>query len=71
MIAETQALLGMFGLPYVVAPMEAEAQCAAMELDGLTKGWVESATVSSPVLLSSQVVDTTWVMTRLKVYIAQ
>eukprot|EP00041_Stephanoeca_diplocostata_P035863 m.1280773 g.1280773 ORF g.1280773 m.1280773 type:complete len:215 (-) comp24769_c0_seq23:414-1058(-) len=38
MIAETQAMLGMFGLPYVVAPMEAEAQCAAMELDGLTKG---------------------------------
>eukprot|EP00038_Savillea_parva_P020752 m.32361 g.32361 ORF g.32361 m.32361 type:complete len:1041 (-) comp4884_c0_seq1:1134-4256(-) len=40
MMAETQALLRMFGLPYMVAPMEAEAQCAALEIDGVTEGTI-------------------------------
>lgn len=32
MFAECQELLQMFGLPYIIAPMEAEAQCAYMEM---------------------------------------
>ncbi|KAI3963309.1 hypothetical protein MKW98_022731 [Papaver atlanticum] len=40
MFAECQELLQMFGLPYVIAPMEAEAQCAHMELSGLVDGVV-------------------------------
>ncbi|KAL7256831.1 hypothetical protein ACSBR1_010716 [Camellia fascicularis] len=31
-------LLQMFGLPYIIAPMEAEAQCAYMELENLVDG---------------------------------
>lgn len=30
----------MFGLPYIIAPMEAEAQCAYMELENLVDGVV-------------------------------
>ncbi|KAJ8424494.1 hypothetical protein Cgig2_006917 [Carnegiea gigantea] len=33
-------LLQMFGLPYIIAPMEAEAQCAYMELANLVDGVV-------------------------------
>ncbi|CAI0455650.1 unnamed protein product [Linum tenue] len=40
MFAECQELLQMFGIPYIIAPMEAEAQCAYMELAGLVDGVV-------------------------------
>ncbi|XAR51839.1 Exodeoxyribonuclease I [Bertholletia excelsa] len=40
MFAECQELLQMFGLPYIIAPMEAEAQCAYMELAKLVDGVV-------------------------------
>lgn len=30
----------MFGLPYIIAPMEAEAQCAYMEINNLVDGVV-------------------------------
>lgn len=30
----------MFGLPYIIAPMEAEAQCAYMEMTNLVDGVV-------------------------------
>ncbi|KAL8159752.1 hypothetical protein V2J09_001289 [Rumex salicifolius] len=40
MFVECQELLQMFGLPYIIAPMEAEAQCAYMELEGLVEGVV-------------------------------
>ncbi|XP_050225185.1 DNA repair protein UVH3 isoform X3 [Mercurialis annua] len=48
MFAECQELLQMFGLPYIIAPMEAEAQCAYMELVNLVDGVV---TDDSDVLL--------------------
>ncbi|KAL2523446.1 DNA repair protein UVH3 [Forsythia ovata] len=48
MFAECQELLQMFGLPYIIAPMEAEAQCAYMELANLVDGVV---TDDSDVLL--------------------
>nr|XP_043632130.1 DNA repair protein UVH3 [Erigeron canadensis] len=48
MFAECQELLQMFGLPYIIAPMEAEAQCAFMELENLVDGVV---TDDSDVLL--------------------
>ncbi|KAM0022626.1 putative exodeoxyribonuclease I [Helianthus debilis subsp. tardiflorus] len=48
MFAECQELLQMFGLPYIIAPMEAEAQCAFMELEKLVDGVV---TDDSDVLL--------------------
>jgi 5'-3' exonuclease len=35
-----QELLQMFGLPYIIAPMEAEAQCAYMEMSNLVDGVV-------------------------------
>ncbi|KAG7981918.1 hypothetical protein I3843_04G023000 [Carya illinoinensis] len=40
MFSECQELLQMFGLPYIIAPMEAEAQCAYMELANLVDGVV-------------------------------
>lgn len=40
MFVECQELLQMFGLPYIIAPMEAEAQCAYLELANLVDGVV-------------------------------
>ncbi|XP_078178846.1 5'-3' exonuclease family protein isoform X2 [Carex rostrata] len=40
MFAECQELLQMFGLPYIIAPTEAEAQCAFMEMNNLVDGVV-------------------------------
>ena len=38
MYAECQQLIQMFGLPWLVAPGEAEAQCAQLDQAGLTQG---------------------------------
>lgn len=40
MLAEVQLMLRLFGIPYLVAPMEAEAQCAQLELAGMTNGTI-------------------------------
>lgn len=37
---EAQELLRLFGIPYIVAPMEAEAQCALLEQIHLTDGTI-------------------------------
>ncbi|KAL2320099.1 hypothetical protein Fmac_029068 [Flemingia macrophylla] len=48
LFTECQELLQMFGLPYIIAPMEAEAQCAYLEHEKLVDGVV---TDDSDVLL--------------------
>ncbi len=40
MYGECRALLAMFGLPFLVAPEEAEAQCAWLDAAGLVDGVV-------------------------------
>ncbi|XP_045766289.1 DNA excision repair protein ERCC-5 isoform X2 [Maniola jurtina] len=40
MTTEAQELLRIFGIPYIVAPMEAEAQCAFLENAKLTDGTI-------------------------------
>lgn len=35
-----QELLQLFGIPYLIAPMEAEAQCAYLDLTGQTHGTI-------------------------------
>ncbi|XP_063609124.1 DNA excision repair protein ERCC-5-like [Penaeus indicus] len=40
MYGEAQELLQLFGIPYLVAPMEAEAQCAFLNVQKLTSGTI-------------------------------
>ncbi|KAE8625854.1 hypothetical protein XENTR_v10006415 [Xenopus tropicalis] len=40
MCLESQELLRLFGIPYIVAPMEAEAQCAILDLTDQTSGTI-------------------------------
>ncbi|XP_062384517.1 DNA excision repair protein ERCC-5 [Sardina pilchardus] len=40
MCQESQELLRLFGIPFLVAPMEAEAQCAALDRADLTHGTI-------------------------------
>uniref|UniRef100_A0A6G1RXK9 ERCC excision repair 5, endonuclease n=1 Tax=Hypotaenidia okinawae TaxID=2861861 RepID=A0A6G1RXK9_9GRUI len=40
MFLESQELLRLFGVPYVEAPMEAEAQCAVLDLTDQTSGTI-------------------------------
>ena len=40
MYEDCQELLQLFGLPYIIAPSEAEAQCAWLDAEGLVDGVV-------------------------------
>ena len=40
MYGECQELLQLFGLPYIIAAQEAEAQCAWLDMEGLVDGTV-------------------------------
>ena len=40
MLCPCQELLRLFGVPYVVSPMEAEAQCAFLDMTDQTQGTV-------------------------------
>eukprot|EP00062_Callorhinchus_milii_P007257 gi/632949190/ref/XP_007890007.1/ PREDICTED: DNA repair protein complementing XP-G cells [Callorhinchus milii] len=40
MYLESQELLRLFGVPYIVAPMEAEAQCAFLDMTDQTNGTI-------------------------------
>ena len=40
MYAECQELLQIFGIPWIVSPGEAEAQCAFLDMNGLTHGTI-------------------------------
>ncbi|XP_063806834.1 DNA excision repair protein ERCC-5 [Pseudophryne corroboree] len=40
MCLESQELLRLFGIPFIVAPMEAEAQCAVLDLTDQTSGTI-------------------------------
>ncbi len=40
MYGECMELLQLFGLPYIIAPMEAEAQCAWLDYNNLVDGVV-------------------------------
>jgi DNA excision repair protein ERCC-5 len=40
MVQDIQELLKMFGIPYIVSPMEAEAQCATLETLALVDGTI-------------------------------
>nr|XP_015219777.1 PREDICTED: DNA repair protein complementing XP-G cells [Lepisosteus oculatus] len=40
MYLESQELLRLFGIPFIVAPMEAEAQCALLDLSDQTHGTI-------------------------------
>ncbi|XP_037655624.1 DNA repair protein complementing XP-G cells isoform X2 [Choloepus didactylus] len=40
MFLESQELLRLFGIPYIEAPMEAEAQCAILDLSDQTSGTI-------------------------------
>ncbi|XP_071519701.1 DNA excision repair protein ERCC-5 [Panulirus ornatus] len=40
MYGEAQQLLQLFGIPYLVAPMEAEAQCAFLDAENLSSGTI-------------------------------
>jgi DNA excision repair protein ERCC-5 len=40
MVNDIQEMLKLFGIPFIVAPMEAEAQCAQLEAMGLTDGTI-------------------------------
>lgn len=37
---ETQELLGLFGIPYIISPHEAESQCAFLDVACLTDGTI-------------------------------
>ena len=40
MYAECQELLQLFGIPWIVSPSEAEAQCAFLDMNNLTHGTI-------------------------------
>ncbi|EDO45269.1 predicted protein [Nematostella vectensis] len=40
MLNESQELLRLFGVPFLVSPMEAEAQCAFLDMTGQTDGTI-------------------------------